>query len=130
MRKIVINTRFGGFGLSRAAFLAWARRKDFGVVALQGRGGFGDAYWAVTHRPFEETPEVYDKERHEFEDRLADHDIQRDDPDLVAVVEELGEKAAGLCARLKVVEIPSDVEWHIEEYDGSEHVAENHRTWS
>lgn len=29
----------------------------------------------------------------------------------------------------KVVEIPSDVDWTIEEYDGSETIVEKHRTW-
>ena len=27
------------------------------------------------------------------------------------------------------VEIPDDVEWQIEEYDGTEHISEKHRTW-
>ena len=53
----------------------------------------------------------------------------RADPDLVAVVEELGEKAWGNFSELKVVEIPDDVNWHIAEYDGLEHIAEDHRTW-
>lgn len=48
---------------------------------------------------------------------------------LVTVVEELGEKAWGESARLKVVEIPDDVEWEIAEYDGIEWIAEKHRTW-
>ena len=56
-------------------------------------------------------------------------DIPRDDPALVQVVEELGAKADGSCASLKVVEIPDDVEWEIAEYDGREWVAEKHRTW-
>jgi hypothetical protein len=29
-----------------------------------------------------------------------------------------------------VIEIPDDVEWEVEEYDGLEWVAEKHRTWS
>lgn len=49
---------------------------------------------------------------------------------LVQVVETLGAKANGPYSALKVVEIPDDVEWEIEEYDGSEWVAERHRTWS
>jgi hypothetical protein len=53
----------------------------------------------------------------------------RDDPALVKVVEELGEKANGEHANLKVVEIPDDVDWCVEEYDGSEWIAEVHRTW-
>jgi hypothetical protein len=48
---------------------------------------------------------------------------------LVQIVEELGEKANGFAAELKVVEIPEDVEYTVEEYDGIEWVAEVHRTW-
>jgi hypothetical protein len=59
-------------------------------------------------------------------------DIARDDPALVQVVEELGSKSWGDHAELKVVEIPDSVRWRwrIEEYDGIEHIAEAHRTWS
>lgn len=58
-----------------------------------------------------------------------ERDIQRDDPELVRVVEALGEEASGMFAQLKVIQIPEDVAWEIKEYDGSEHVAEKHRTW-
>lgn len=57
------------------------------------------------------------------------YDIPRDDYDLIAVVEQMGKKVNSDFAALKVVEIPADVEWQIEEYDGAEHVAEVHRTW-
>lgn len=54
----------------------------------------------------------------------------RDDPDLTAVVQELGlEEAAGSCCELAFVEIPDEVEWQIESYDGKEWVAEKHRKW-
>ena len=56
-------------------------------------------------------------------------DIPRDSPSLVKVVEELGPKANGECSTLKVVEIPEDIEWEIQVYDGLEHVAEKHRKW-
>lgn len=56
-------------------------------------------------------------------------DIVRDDPLLVQVVEELGDKANTNLSQLKVIEIPEDVKWHIEDYDGIEWVAEDHRTW-
>lgn len=55
--------------------------------------------------------------------------IPRDDPDLVAVVEDLGVEASGTFARLKVVDVPDDVAWFIMDYDGVEYVAEPHRTW-
>lgn len=59
-----------------------------------------------------------------------DRDIPRDDSALIQVVEEMGEAANGSCADLKIVDIPDDVDWYIEEYDGNEWVAERHRTWS
>lgn len=54
---------------------------------------------------------------------------KRNDPCLIEVVETLGQQSWGKFARLEVVEIPDDVQWVIEEYDGSEWVAEKHRTW-
>lgn len=54
---------------------------------------------------------------------------ERTHPDVVAIVEELGERASGDCAKLAIVEIPDGVEWEIDEYDGMEHIAEAHRTW-
>lgn len=63
----------------------------------------------------------------DFEESKA---VIRRHPDLVEVVEVLGSEANGTFADLVVVEIPDGVEYVIEEYDGSEHIAEKHRTWS
>lgn len=57
-------------------------------------------------------------------------DIERDDPDLIAMIEEGQIEVNGTYAELKVVEIPDDVDWEIYEYDGKEWIAEKHRTWS
>jgi len=93
MIKIVVNRRFGGFGLSRAGLAEYLR--------LSG----------------------------DVEGEDGGRDIPRDSPHLIAVVESMGKRANGECATLLVVEIPDDVLWQIEEYDGMEHVAEKHRTW-
>lgn len=53
----------------------------------------------------------------------------RTDPKLVDCIETLGDKANGMCANLRVVEIPIDIKWSIEEYDGNEWIAEKHRVW-
>ena len=58
------------------------------------------------------------------------HNIPRDDPALVQVVHETPREYGYALAYLKIVEIPDDVEWEIEEYDGNEWVAEKHRKWS
>ena len=57
------------------------------------------------------------------------YDIERNNQNLVRVVEELGDDVNGRFSELKVVDIPDDVEWQIDEYDGLEWVAEQHRTW-
>lgn len=54
---------------------------------------------------------------------------ERNDPILVQLVEEMGSKSCANFSKLKIVEIPDDVEWQIAEYDGSEWVEEKHRTW-
>ena len=43
----------------------------------------------------------------------------------------LGKRANGLFGELKIVEIPDDIEWQIEQDNetGREWVAEKHRTW-
>lgn len=54
---------------------------------------------------------------------------KRTDPKLIECVETLGDDSNGSCAELVVIEIPDDVEYTIEEYDGIEWVAEKHRVW-
>lgn len=56
-------------------------------------------------------------------------DIARNDINLIKTVEDLGKKAGSRYSDLEIVEIPDDVQWEIEEYDGKEWVAEVHRTW-
>ena len=55
--------------------------------------------------------------------------VERNDPNLVKVVQELGVDAETPYSELKIVEIPDGIKWHIHEYDGVEHVAEDHRIW-
>ena len=53
----------------------------------------------------------------------------RSNPDVVDVVESLGELSWGECAELKVVEIPDGISWEVSNYDGMECVEETHRSW-
>ena len=119
--KVVINTDFGGFGLSREAFERLLQRKgiDYEVVESKTLGVIRESFY---HKGHAGDDEFY----------LSDYDFydNRSDEDLVEVVETLGGAANGSYSNLKVVEIPDGVEWYIEEYDGREHIAERHRTWS
>lgn len=55
--------------------------------------------------------------------------VDRTDPKLVEVVEKLGLRANGECADLKIVDIPEDIEYYIDDYDGVETIHEAHRSW-
>ena len=56
-------------------------------------------------------------------------DIPRDDPALINVIRQLGSESNGEYAKIKIVEVPPDIDWYVEDYDGKEWVAEKHRTW-
>lgn len=49
-------------------------------------------------------------------------DVGRGDQVLVQIVEELGAKADGYCARLRIAEVPYGSKYRIDEYDGFESV--------
>lgn len=63
-------------------------------------------------------------------DTYKQFDDDQSNPILVQVVEELGDAANTRFSELKVIEIPGDVKWVVEEYDGLEHIAEAHRIWA
>ena len=50
------------------------------------------------------------------------YDIDRTDPALVQVVEELGKKANGDYAELYITQLPTGTKYRIDEYDGIETV--------
>ena len=62
-------------------------------------------------------------------EKIHRSEIDRTDPILIEVVDELGILASDAYSELDIVDIPDDVDWYIEEYDGNEWVAERHRTW-
>ena len=131
--KVVISICHGGFSLSHDGTLAYLAKKGITVypegkkyhlVPPDQRMDVSTMDWnSMTEEQRYAWNKAYSKTV------FYDYDLDRTDPELVAVVQELGDKANGRCAELKVVDIPDDVEWQIEEYDGSEWVAEKHRIW-
>lgn len=140
--KIVINNCFGGFGLSHEAVMRYFEIKGITVYPEKSKDGWEHwTYWTTKPEDRLESKEGEDFYKMPIEERQAynkmhseqtiyEREIARDDPALVQAVEELGNKANGRCAELKIVNVPDNVMWHIHEYDGLEHVAEDHRTWS
>jgi len=112
--KIVINSDFGGFGLSNEAIREYGRAKGMNLVE-DGPDEYGFIHFYK---------DVIGEDSY-----FTEREIDRSDPALVSVVETMGEASFGKYANLKIVEIPDDVKWYVQEYDGMEHIAEEHRTW-
>ena len=143
-RKIVVNRCFGGFGLSLKALSRYAELKGFQIFVYAREGNYlvgkcrrmspeeymnDMALRYVVKTDFGPVANVQDLAAAGGAEWLHDSSIERDDPTLVQVVEELGEAANGAFADLQIVEIPEDVDWEIDDYDGKERVAERHRSW-
>ena len=134
--KVVINRCYGGFGISDTAFERYLDLKGITWYKGESECGFSDYY----NVPVEEYEALYElcKAKPVGPGRFAEvnglcisqYDIERTDPILVQVVEELGEESWAFAAELKVVEVPDDIQWEIDEYDGMESVREVSRSWS
>lgn len=134
MTKIVINACYGGFRLSNEAIKLYVKRSNLKLYSDNE-----ESYYTI---PVEEYNELLNEEHRVYEEDNTNfmgyqsnkfvwesYMIARDDPILIYVVEELGADSFGDYSRLKIVEIPDNIEYCIEENDGNEWVAEKHRTW-
>ena len=104
MTKVVYNACFGGFALSNEAM---DRMVELGYdLKLNSR------YNPNTKSKYGDTAQKYEC--------WGYVDCSRHDPILVQVVEELGDKANGICAKLAIAEVSGP--YRIDEYDGYESV--------
>jgi hypothetical protein len=128
MTKIVYNDCFGGFSLSHEAIMRYAEIK--GITLYVGEeSDFGTHYYLCPEDEWkrinaEEWKQPVAPGRFDASNRLyfSDRDIERNDPALAQVVEELGESAGGSYSKLRIVEIPAGTQYRIDEYDGRESV--------
>ena len=131
MVRVVYNAKFGGFNLSREACERYWEIKGQQVWIEDGDFLNMFTVWLVPPEerlkqpePWHSTPleeriaynQQYSKQTWDYDD------VARHDPILVQVVEELGEKADGMCARLAITEVSGP--YRIDEYDGLETVVE------
>ena len=98
--KIAINRRFGGFGLSQKALKMLGIESQYGTVYNENFGIESSNFFAY-----------------------------RTNDKLIEVIEKLGDEANGQYASIKIVDVPDDVIWVIDEYHGCESIHEEHREW-
>jgi hypothetical protein len=127
-----VHVEFIATGILQVSGLEWHTMK---IVINRSICGFdlSDEAWRIlfARKFFSWDPSVQTAEAGDFHVTWgADQGRRRTDPDLVAVVEELGDGASGPGAKLRVVEVPDEVDWVIHEIDGKEQVGlreETHR---
>lgn len=100
--KIAINKCYGGFGLSQAVY------KELGIE--------WDGYGYLTNE--------------DLGIKSDNQEAYRSDPRLISAIEKIGEKeSSGSMSAIRIVDIPDDVQWEINNYDGIETIHEKHRSW-
>lgn len=139
-KKILINTLFlGNFNVSHEVIMKYCKLKNITVYPERGEkytDGEPDyyTYWTVPPelRPQiinydDATDEAMNKYHAEFKEKIFDEEkFERDDPVLIEIITEIGiEKSSGNNCRLKIIEIPDNIEWTINSNFGREWVCEN-----
>lgn len=153
--QIVINNCYGGFSISNEAL---HKLVDLNAKCITGIS-FTEFYKNTLSRKETEIKELEIKDwklksegvwHHEYlgiaitnKDLVDQNNILlstiyylnrneefRTDPDLIKIIKLMGKNANGACADLKIIEIPNDIDWEIDEYDSIETIREKHRTWS
>jgi len=144
--KVVINKCFGGFGLSMKGMTEYLKLKGKKCYFYK-QNKFKHCDGVESHEKVSMNEKSifvhcilkdlgktivgdFDEKVYGKGNYFSTYDIPRDDPDLVKVVKKLGKASWGDCAELEIVDIPDDAVWEVNEYDGNEHIAEKHRTWS
>jgi len=140
--KIAVNNCFGGFGLSMKAYKRY--------LELKGKQAY--FYKEVSYTPMKYTriddidAEDDKKDWRSFVCTTTDlgkviHDYPKDsvylrdyeiraDPDLIKAIEEVGLKESSTpLSEIRIADVPDDVEWEIDDYDGIETIREKHRRW-
>ena len=127
MTKIVYNACYGGFGLSHEAVMRYAELKGIKLY-FENQYSF-TSYYLI---PVEEYNRIRAEEEYKpvgpgrFKESnsyyFSPNSIERTDPILVQVVEEMGKNASGPYSKLVIEDIPTGTLYRIDEYDGYESV--------
>jgi hypothetical protein len=127
MTKIVYNGCYGGFSLSSEAIMRYAQIK--GITLYSEEDSMFTHYYLCPPEEFkrlqdedEANPVSVGRYARSNAMYFSDRKIDRADPALAQVVEELGDRANGMCARLRVEDVPAGTLYRIDEYDGFESV--------
>jgi hypothetical protein len=151
MKKVILNKCFGSFDVSPQAYQLYAMKKGYSHLykykwAIDSWISPWDIY---SDNHLYELIDLFDNSighyfTKYFGDKIYKDEISkedwdnyslylgnehREDPILIEVVEELGDEASGRFGQLIVVQIPDDLDYVIDDYDGIETLHARTETW-
>lgn len=140
--KVLKNESFGGFGLSDKAYEWLIRNKKIPFLDVDISKMFCDKIKETVKKKFgEEILCIYKMDDEIGFSKIgmsvygfaihSDRDKEiRIHKGIIECFEAIGSKEFNQrCSSAVLVEIPDDIEWEIDEYDGNETIREKHRTW-
>ena len=136
--KVILNKRYGGFGVSQEAYELYAKKKGIEIFSyklecrndkpIYRKTDMGSSIFTITFtKDFGDYVELSDDNSEKYILELRGN--HREDPVLIEVVEELGERADSPFSKLVVVDIPDGMEYEIDEYDGVETLHQKVEKW-
>lgn len=139
MKKVILNKCYGGFDVSKEAYELYAKKKGLTLYQYESELISSEKKFAYKRATKESlfnhyfTKDFGDYAYISNEDyekyNLYLREDHREDPVLIEVVEELGDKANGRFGELRIVEIPDDLDYVIDEYDGIETLHQKVQEW-
>ena len=136
--KVILNKCYGGFGVSPKVYELYA--KAIGKKAHfynLNVGQFSVYCYMKTDEPtffssclLKDYGDIVQENEIDWaKESLHIDGSYREDKKLIEIVEKLGEEANSPFSNLKVVEIPDDIKYVIDDYDGIETLHEDVKTW-
>jgi hypothetical protein len=136
--KVILNKCYGGFGVSQEAYELYAKKKGIEIFFYKFECENDKPKYRKTNTGISIFNTIFTKDFGDYVEMSDDNfekyylyldKSHRKDPILIEVVEELGKSASGPFAELKVVNIPDDMEYEIDDYDGMETLHQKVEKW-
>lgn len=136
--KVILNKCYGGFGVSQEAYELYAKKKGIEIFVyklectndkpIYRKTDMGSSIFTITFtKDFGDYVDLYDDNSEKYILELCSN--HREDPVLIEVVEELGDRANSPFSKLVVVDIPDGMEYEIDDYDGVETLHQKVEKW-